>query len=498
MRPKNRLYILGIILIGLILRFLFLSQRSLWADEFWAVYIGKMSFAHMVHFITYHDAHPPLFYTIVHFWLHLGDSAFVLRIIPAIAGVACIWAAYILGREILNEKLGLIFAAIIAFNPAHILWSQILKSYSLFTFLTIISLYFFFKVVKKGEKRDWFILGFINIVLLYLHNLGFVTILIETITIIAMNVFDWEWLYYCVIIFICYIPWLLHVPHQLHFTFGVIRPFPPYIRIAYALFYFALGETVNPFMLYITIPTFLILIYLLIKGFIEMKNLSMDKRISLLVGLFSIFPICFFPLIVPQNILPFSIFWYIIISLALVKISEKSPVLFRTLLSAIIILFLISDFFLYTGQHYNDKSKILPYRHIAEFLTENTKSNDIILTTEGILYLHGKQFSPLNWYYKGHSKIIKITNKTSLKKLSKVLKGYKRIWVDANFYGNYVLSEKLKNFLDKKYKKVLDKYYVLNKRWVLDNKWLAAKIHEKSRKPAYYYLVQIIEYHHKN
>jgi uncharacterized membrane protein len=497
MKQKNRVFIIGLILIGIILRFLFLSKRSLWADEFWAVYIGQMSFAHMVNFITYHDAHPPLFYEIVHFWLHFGNSAFILRIIPALAGVACIWAAYILGREILNEKIGFIFAAIITFNPAHILWSQIVKSYSLFTFLAIISIYFFFKVLKKREKKYWFLLGIINIILLYLHNLGFVIILIETITVIVLNMFDWEWLYYCVAIFICYIPWLLHVPHQLHFTLGVVRPFPPYITMAYSLFYFALGETVNPFMFYITIPAFIILIYLIVKGLIEIKNISIEKRITLLIGLLSIFPICFFPSIVPQNILPLSIFWYILISLALFKISEKSSVLFKSLLSLVILLFLISDFFLYAGVHYNDKSKIVPYKQIGRFLTQNVKPDDIILTTEGILYFHGKQFSPISWYYKGPAKIIGITDKTSLENLSKKLKKYKKIWVEANFYGNYVLSKKLKNVLSKHFKNILDKYYVLNRRWILDNKWIAKKIKERSPKPSYYYLIQVIEYQHK-
>ncbi len=262
--------------------------------------------------------------------------------------------------------------------------------------------------------------------------------------------------------------------------------------MAYALFYFALGETVNPFMFYITIPALLIFLFLVIKGFREIKVLTLNKRILLIVGLFIIFPICFFPSIVPQNILPFSVFWYILISLALLKISEKSLLLSKSLLSIIIVLFLISDFFLYAGLHYNDKSKILPYRQIGKFLTAHTKNNDIILTTEGILYLNGKQFSPLNWYYKGNAKIMEITNKTSFDTLPGILKNYKRIWFDANFYGNYVLSEKLKKFLDSRYKNVLDKYYVFNQRL------LVTELHEKSKIPAYYYLVQIILYQHRS
>jgi uncharacterized membrane protein len=43
---------------------------------------------------TLTNAHPPLFFLLLHFWLFIGTSEFVLRMLPVLFGTALLGVAY--------------------------------------------------------------------------------------------------------------------------------------------------------------------------------------------------------------------------------------------------------------------------------------------------------------------------------------------------------------------------------------------------------------------
>jgi len=77
---KKRKYLLFAILltgIGIILRVFYLGSHSFWCDEFLSIFLGKHSLQWMVNYVTFKDAHPPLFYAIVHFMLKGGGPKYI-------------------------------------------------------------------------------------------------------------------------------------------------------------------------------------------------------------------------------------------------------------------------------------------------------------------------------------------------------------------------------------------------------------------------------------
>ncbi|HRR96654.1 MAG TPA: glycosyltransferase family 39 protein, partial [Candidatus Ratteibacteria bacterium] len=223
---RIRLFFLIIIIcIGIFLRIFQLGKLCFWCDEFLAISYGWQPLKDMVNYIAYKDAHPPLFYALVHFLLKYGNSEFYLRLLPSFFGIITIPLAYFIGKEFTkNEKTGIIFSIIISLNPALILWSRILKSYSLFTFFLLLSLFFFLKILKSDRKKYYIFLFFSDIILLYLHNFAFIWILIEVFTLLFRKMFNKKFLFYYFSLFIFYLPWFLKIPYQLKFTLGVIRP----------------------------------------------------------------------------------------------------------------------------------------------------------------------------------------------------------------------------------------------------------------------------------
>lgn len=159
---KEKFILIGIIILGIILRLVNLNQ-SFWLDEASQAQMSSMTVRN-IWFDRQADFHPPLFYIISHYWLVLGTNEVWLRLLPAIFGVVAIPIIFLLARELGGEKLGLMSAFILSINPYHIYYSQEFRSYSLLALLGILSMYFYYK------KSKW--LGVINTLCLYTHYSG--------------------------------------------------------------------------------------------------------------------------------------------------------------------------------------------------------------------------------------------------------------------------------------------------------------------------------------
>lgn len=119
---------------GLLIRILNLGGKSLWLDEAFAIYVAKMPVTAIL-LEGADPVHPPLFFLILHFWGELGNSEFLLRLIPVLCSVIAILPIYIIGKELFNQKAALTTILIYAFNPLIIWYAQELRMYSLFLLL---------------------------------------------------------------------------------------------------------------------------------------------------------------------------------------------------------------------------------------------------------------------------------------------------------------------------------------------------------------------------
>jgi 4-amino-4-deoxy-L-arabinose transferase-like glycosyltransferase len=77
-----------------------------------------------------------------------------LRSLSALVGVATVPAAYLAARELVSGRAGLVAAALVAFNPYLIWYSQEARSYAPLVFFTALSLLFFLRALDSRSGRD--------------------------------------------------------------------------------------------------------------------------------------------------------------------------------------------------------------------------------------------------------------------------------------------------------------------------------------------------------
>lgn len=165
--------VLGVlIVIGIFLRFYQIALNSLWLDEVATLMISKTSFLTIWNFMLNGEFNPPLFYWIEHVVItFFGTSEMALRFIPAVAGVCTIPIIYYLGKEVMDEKVGLISAFLIVISPWHIVYSQEARAYTLALLFFSLALLYFIKLLKNrsAPRADMILFAILASVAVWCH-----------------------------------------------------------------------------------------------------------------------------------------------------------------------------------------------------------------------------------------------------------------------------------------------------------------------------------------
>lgn len=168
--------LLSLTFIGFFLRFYNLGYNSLWLDEASTYTFAVNSFQGIWQATTSGEFNPPLFYWLEHIMLMFGNNEFILRFIPAIAGVLTIPLMYFVGKEFLDRTTGLIAAAVFAFSPFLVYYSQEARAYSLIFFFVAFGLLFYLKALKDNRLTNWVLFGVLSALAFWSHFYAIVSI----------------------------------------------------------------------------------------------------------------------------------------------------------------------------------------------------------------------------------------------------------------------------------------------------------------------------------
>jgi len=138
--------LLAIVALGGFLRFHQIGSKGLWLDEAFSVWLGWRPIGEMLSWLIRIDQHPPLYYTLLHFWMVLGDDAATVRALSALCGTLTIPVIYLLGCRLADDddgdsKVGLLAALILAVSPFHVRFAQETRMYTLLTLNASLALY---------------------------------------------------------------------------------------------------------------------------------------------------------------------------------------------------------------------------------------------------------------------------------------------------------------------------------------------------------------------
>jgi 4-amino-4-deoxy-L-arabinose transferase-like glycosyltransferase len=237
----RRAFVSLITLLAFGLRAYRLNLQPLWWDEGYSLYFASMDLGAMVAG-TAGDIHPPLYYTLLHFWISLlGSGAVAVRLLSVLAGTLTVPLFYLVGRRLVDGKVGMLASLVMAIAPFHIYYSQEVRMYGLVTLLGLLSVYFVLLLLETWateSKRRQILLwaGYVIVTLAAMYTQYYAAFipLFQTVFVIGSfalsqlkqrarpnhqrgisTVLLIRWLIAQGILLLLYIPWIIYAGGQL-------------------------------------------------------------------------------------------------------------------------------------------------------------------------------------------------------------------------------------------------------------------------------------------
>jgi uncharacterized membrane protein len=173
-RSRTFWIVAGLTALGALLRFATLGDQAYHHDEIvTASRVLRVGFGHAMDAVGFSESAPPLYYALAWLWTQVtGNGEWGLRFLSALAGVATIPVAYLLGRELRGPRAGFFAAALVAVNPMLLWYSQEARAYSLLGLFCALSLLYCVRALQEGErdeKRDFVAWGIFSALALATH-----------------------------------------------------------------------------------------------------------------------------------------------------------------------------------------------------------------------------------------------------------------------------------------------------------------------------------------
>lgn len=154
---------------GALLRLYHIDYNSLWLDEAYTFNIARMSFGSIWSVISSTDFTPPLFYWLENVMLMAGNSEFILRLLPALFGIATIPVIYYVGKEFDGEFAGFIIAVAFAVSPLLVAYSQEARPYSVLVFLCSLMMWIFLRAIRANDYQEWVLFTLLSVIAFWTH-----------------------------------------------------------------------------------------------------------------------------------------------------------------------------------------------------------------------------------------------------------------------------------------------------------------------------------------
>jgi mannosyltransferase len=140
-RRRDWLRVAALTAAASVLRFATIDVQSYWFDESLTAHLLRLPFGDMLRETVDRELTPPLYYLIAWPWAHVvGSGEPALRSLSALFGIATVPVAWLAARRLASPRAGLVVAALVAFNPLLVWYSQEARPYALWTLLGALSI----------------------------------------------------------------------------------------------------------------------------------------------------------------------------------------------------------------------------------------------------------------------------------------------------------------------------------------------------------------------
>ena len=167
-----------ILILAVVLRLLFIDKPTgLWYDEI--VSYKQASMPNVISVILYTlktDVHLPLYQLFLHLWSQIFSfSDLSLRLFSAICGILTCVLSYFAGKELKDNKTGIIVFSMFAINSFLIFYSQEVRMYAFLMLLAVLNILFVVRIKNNPSKKlNYLMFGLSSICIIYTYTISFI------------------------------------------------------------------------------------------------------------------------------------------------------------------------------------------------------------------------------------------------------------------------------------------------------------------------------------
>jgi len=201
-----------------------LGGKSLWLGEGATFTLARIPWPHFAWIWWHGEANlQTIYFLLMRAWIHLGTGEGWLRLPSALFAIASIPLMYIVARKFVHAGAAVGAAALLAFSPTYVHYSQEARSYTLAVLLVLLSSYFFVRAMEEDRQRDWTLWTVFGILAFYSHDLTALVLVAQALSLFwKAPPVPWRRLMLCgLLIFVAALPGLTYVfraaPENLHF-----------------------------------------------------------------------------------------------------------------------------------------------------------------------------------------------------------------------------------------------------------------------------------------
>ncbi len=268
--------LVGILLLGLLLRLIGSSVRALQYDDVFSIFLAKQGLSAILAG-TAADTMPPLYFYFLHFWMVLSQEVWFIRLLSVLLSLGVVAWLYALVNYLAGRSAANWAALLAAVSPLQIYHAQDVRMYALLVLAQVGYLYFFARLFippavpapgitkPKHRKAVWVGLIACGTAAMYSHN-------VAVFGLVASNVYllfrrDWKGSVRLLcaqsLIGLFALPWLLLLPGQIaKVQHAWSLPRPGLIEILQAILMFTASLPL-PFILLAVVAVFSLQLWLM-------------------------------------------------------------------------------------------------------------------------------------------------------------------------------------------------------------------------------------------
>lgn len=383
-RRDTRILLWAITVLGAILRLWALNGKSFWLDEIASVVIAKMPGNSFWHWLWTEEGNMALYYVMLRPWLEIHVGEGTIRLLSVLPGIASVPVMYLLGRRLFGRAAGLLAAVLLALNACAVVYSQEARGYSWLLLGTIVSTYYFVRLIDRPSMSVAFAYAIAAGVTFYFHYFGLLVPLGHAISllVLARERRPWKQLWFAaaiLVVFAAPVLWMIRAQPGRHLDWVA----KPSLLEMYHLGVFLAadsGKGVGAALLAVE----LVLLVVFFRGLLALRKAPARAGLweNTLVASGLLTPILFsllFSFIRPVFFHRFLIIclpaWLLAVTVGAMQLRQRS---IRTWAIAGVCLFSLVSTVLSYSRVRED------WRGVANFLIDNSRTQDVVVYYQGV------------------------------------------------------------------------------------------------------------------